>query len=197
MSQIDRCVLVRKSNEDFGKIERKVGIGCNKVDQQTATDTGTVERPYDKQHCVNHNKSHIVALQFSNLIDFIARRKMSNRDVMEARKAYLEKLADNVERRLKKAPQGTVRISREGTRFRYYHRKTSSDRRGTYIPKSNTKLIRGLAQKDYDQKVIRAAKQEQKAIESYLRQCPDKRPADLDAGTDRCYVTRSEVIRIP
>ena len=52
----------------------------------------------------------------------------------------------------------------------------SSEKKGVYIPKKNTKLISGLAQKDYDEKVIKAAMQEIKAIDAYLSTCGKVEP---------------------
>ena len=97
---------------------------------------------------------------------------MSIKEDIEARRLFLDKLVDKARKGLRNAPQGTLRISSSGGRVQYYHRKQPSDRVGEYIPKKELKLISALAQKEYYEKTYRLAKQEQKAIDAYLKRCP-------------------------
>jgi len=84
------------------------------------------------------------------------------------RESELRNIIQSLKR--KEYPAGHLRISVEKankgeTRVKYYHRQSKEDHNGTYISRNNIKLAQHLAQKDYDQKVIRAAEQELKIIE--------------------------------
>ena len=98
---------------------------------------------------------------------------------LNARRKTLEKMIGKANRSLKKAPAGTLRISHTKGRAQYYHRESPSDRNGKYIPKKDTRMIRALAQKDYDKKIITLARQEQKAINAYQKQCPAIKAEEL------------------
>ena len=93
-------------------------------------------------------------------------------DLMKERKLYLEKAAHDLERRLKNAPQGKLRISRCGNRVYYYCKTSASDRNGSYIKKKDRKLVLRLAQKDYNETALRSIHLELKAISAYQRLCP-------------------------
>lgn len=72
--------------------------------------------------------------------------------------------------RLKDAPKGRLRISKSSGYHQYYQ--CTNDRKGgKYIAKDNEELIQRLAQKTYDEKVLRAAektlKQIKKLADSY------------------------------
>ena len=106
----------------------------------------------------------------------------SMKESLTARLQYLLKLSKTIEKRLKKAPDGTLRISSDAERTQYYLRKTSSDRFGTYLTKKNMPLIEALAQKNYDEKVLKSVQQEIKAIEAYLKKCPSDFPEEIYMG---------------
>ena len=56
--------------------------------------------------------------------------------------------------RLKDAPEGKLRITKSHGHSQYYHC-VGEEKGGTYIAKGNDELIRKLAQKTYDEKVLR------------------------------------------
>lgn len=92
-----------------------------------------------------------------------------------ARRDFLMTVSKKIEKRLRSVPEGGLRISssnKKKKRIQYYHRKQSSDRMGTYIPKSKHEFVRRLAQKGYDQMTIASAKQEIRAIDLYLKNLP-------------------------
>lgn len=94
---------------------------------------------------------------------------------MKNRKEYLLRIIKEKEKALKKAPEGSLRIStdryekdHEKTRVQFYHYKGDGKHNGTYIPLEHRIIAERLAQKDYDSKILRAAKQELNAIEGYF-----------------------------
>ena len=83
----------------------------------------------------------------------------------------LSPLELEISQRLASAPSGTLRISRHKNKVQYYRRSSKSEIRGTYISKAQTELITGLAQKLYDQKLLKLLHQEIQAINAYLHSC--------------------------
>jgi len=65
-------------------------------------------------------------------------------------------------------PKGTLRVSKSHNRNQYYCY-TGDKKRGTYIPRENEELVRRLAQKSYDEKVIRLTEKRVKQIKSLLK----------------------------
>ena len=76
-------------------------------------------------------------------------------DIVQAYLIQFREQFDLVTKRLKNAPEGSLKIVKKGKRAELYHRTGKSDRQGTYLNKSNLALAKKLAQKDYDS---RAAK---------------------------------------
>lgn len=81
------------------------------------------------------------------------------------RKEELLQIKKEKEQALKGAPKGTVRISCSQNRTQFYYRKEKEDRKGTYIPEKKLELVKKLAQKEYDQKVLRAVEKELGIVE--------------------------------
>ena len=91
---------------------------------------------------------------------------------LEKRAKQLLYLKGNKEKALQEAPKGCLRISCEENRTQYYHRENMSDRNGRYLREKERDLARKLAQKEYDQKVLRAVEKELGVIERYLKGYP-------------------------
>ena len=81
---------------------------------------------------------------------------------VEKRKFELNKVISETERQLKHTPAGRLRVS--GGKFYQLTRK--GDTTGKYIPKDKAKLIRALAQKDYDIQVLALARAELGSLNS-------------------------------
>ncbi len=79
-------------------------------------------------------------------------RKLS--EMLYAEQQRLEKIVKETRNRLKNAPEGTLRMSRSHNKQQYY-RCTVKKRNGEYINKDNMELVRQLAQKAYDEKVLK------------------------------------------
>lgn len=94
------------------------------------------------------------------------------RRTLEARKNQLLKLKKEKEKALLSAPKGLLRVNCQGSRIQYYRRENSSDANGVYLREKDRELVRMLAQKDYDQKVLRAVEKELGAVERCLAGYP-------------------------
>ena len=92
---------------------------------------------------------------------------------LEERAKVLLQLKRDKEKALQKAPEGTLRINTHDGRIQYYHRVEHNNSAGLYIPKKKSSLIHKLAQKDYDQKILRAVDKELGAIKKYYDNYPD------------------------
>ena len=88
-----------------------------------------------------------------------------NEDVMmnkyggyvEKRLEYLEKVIKEKERCFRKSPEGSLRISRSRNRVQYYHVTEKGNSKGKYLKEKEQKLIKALAQKKYDEKILKCA----------------------------------------
>lgn len=71
---------------------------------------------------------------------------------------------------LRKAPKGRLRISMQGkNRKPHYYHVTDENTNGVYIPLENMDLIKALAQKVYDQKVLKVAKKQMALLDNFNR----------------------------
>lgn len=73
-----------------------------------------------------------------------------------------------VNRRLEKAPPGTLRVSSKDNRNQFYHMTTTGDHHGKYLSKKDRPLASRLAQKDYDTRLLKVLNEQQKAIDRFL-----------------------------
>ena len=94
--------------------------------------------------------------------------------ILEEREKYLHLLKKEKERALKSVPEGSLRISRNRNKIQYYRRIDPKDCNGRYIREDEMKIAYELAQKDYDQKVLKSIEKELKAIQKYKEAAPDK-----------------------
>lgn len=75
---------------------------------------------------------------------------------------------DLVNKRLEKAPTGSIRVSSSNNSIQYYHKTAVSDTHGKYLSKNDHLLAERLAQKDYDTKLLKVLNEQQKTIERFL-----------------------------
>ena len=90
------------------------------------------------------------------------------RKLLEERKEYLLRLKSEKEKSLRTAPEGMLRVCSSRNRVQYYQRMDPKDFNGIYIKEKDAWLARGLAQKDYDQKILKMIENELGYIEKYL-----------------------------
>lgn len=94
------------------------------------------------------------------------------RNFLKEREKYLCELKSEKEKELKTAPEGLLRVCNSRNRIQYYHRTDPKDFNGVYIKEKNIHLAQRLAQKDYDQKILRAIEKELECIRKYLINYP-------------------------
>lgn len=98
---------------------------------------------------------------------------MEVKEQLEKRRNYLQQVEKEKEKALLKAPSGTLRVMKQGESMRYYRRSATNHEEIIYLSKEKMDMARELAQKDYDEKVIRVVKKELLAIEKYLYHYPE------------------------
>ncbi len=86
------------------------------------------------------------------------------------RVAHLNAVLDLKLKALKKAPEGSLRISSCRGVIQYYHRQTPEDSSGTYITAANQDLAQKLAQKDYNRHLVKSLKKEIRLLQTTLTQ---------------------------
>lgn len=86
-----------------------------------------------------------------------------------------EKVIDN----LKDVPPGTLRVSCGKNWTQYYHCMPDGKKNGKYIPKSEENLIRRLAQKAYDEKILKLTKKRLSQIKRITRDYEEEEIEDV------------------
>ena len=89
------------------------------------------------------------------------------KNVLLAERKRLENIVKMMQAQLQNKPEGTLRLSKRKEYIQYYHC-TEENKSGKYIAKGNEELIRVLAQKTYDEKIMRLAEKRLKQIDSIL-----------------------------
>lgn len=108
--------------------------------------------------------------------------------LMDQISSEVSKMQNVAEKSLKKAPEGTMWISGTHGKPQYFLKKEKEKGRGSYIPKKNMKLIKALAQKDYDQKFLKECYTLLSSIEEFQK----RNPEDL---LEKSYTNLSETRR--
>lgn len=97
------------------------------------------------------------------------------RNMLLQEEQKLKDITRKLERSLEIAPEGKLRLSRCGDCTQYYlmgNQETSSQGR-KYLPKSEMNLIRRLAQKDYDEKMLKLVTRRMKQIQKITKDYED------------------------
>ena len=87
-----------------------------------------------------------------------------------------ERLAQIIKRtkqELENAPEGTLRIGKSQGYPQYYHCKNGTSHNGVYLPKKEIELARQLAQKSYNEKILRYAEKTYIKISGLLKDYED------------------------
>ena len=89
---------------------------------------------------------------------------------LQKRREELNELLNKKLRALKTAPEGHLRIAQahEGRKLQYYLVTKRGDTKGTYIPHTQLKLARQLAQKQYDLNIIKILRRQIAAYDQLL-----------------------------
>lgn len=97
------------------------------------------------------------------------------RDLRKLKENFIKKseeldyLMKKAEKSLAKAPEGSLVISSSRGYPHYYHKKENDKNKGNYIPAKKKRLIRALAQKDYDQQFLKNAKKQKAIIQKIIK----------------------------
>lgn len=97
---------------------------------------------------------------------------MALKEMLLEEQARLENIIEITQERLKSAPEGTLRLSNSHNYLQYYHC-TDENKLGKYIVKGQEELIRSLAQKSYDEKVLRLADKRIRQIKKITKDYQD------------------------
>lgn len=79
---------------------------------------------------------------------------------IDERIVFLQGIVQQKQKEIKKAPKGILNVVRAGNRTQYYFKNSSKDKARKYLNKHKTSLIKALCQKDYDERVVKAAEKE-------------------------------------
>jgi len=93
----------------------------------------------------------------------------SFRKVIEKRLLWLDKIIKEKEASIKDAPDGELRAARNGGTIQYFIRYEGGDTNGKYLKKGEQGLAKTIAQKEYDNKVVLAAKEEYKILKRLMK----------------------------
>ena len=99
----------------------------------------------------------------------------------------LTKLLNEAEKRLKTAPKGQLRISKNKNRVEYYFKSEEygdEQKNGRYLKKKEEDLARKISQRDYDACVLKYATERVKAIETFLEKYKKTSLEDLYEKTN-------------
>jgi len=89
------------------------------------------------------------------------------KQLLLAERKRLEDIVKITQFQLKNKPDGTLRLSKSKENIQYYHC-TDENKLGKYIAKGNEELIKALAQKSYDEKLLQLAEKRRKQIDRIL-----------------------------
>lgn len=91
---------------------------------------------------------------------------------LQSKKQEMQSIIKKTEASLKNAPEGQLRVATRRGREQYYHwlnKEKETYPQGRYINRTEKNLVRALAQKSYDQKVLNLAKRCLIQTEKYLK----------------------------
>lgn len=107
-----------------------------------------------------------------------------------ARQRYLVRLIEALEYRMQQLPEGSLKILKVDNCTYYYHVKPG-EKNGTYISRNDRQFISGLAYRSYYQKVLKAARDEEKLIDQFIRRFPNP---SLEQIYERLPQTRQSLV---
>lgn len=100
-------------------------------------------------------------------------------ETVDARIHFLRQLIERKEKALEGMPDGKLKGISHGSGYQYYIRKNDADRSGTYIRRKDLKLAKKLGQKEYDVKVLNAARKELQYLERMKKGCAGRTAEEI------------------
>lgn len=114
------------------------------------------------------------------------------KEMLLAEQRRLEKIIHTSQRELKNAPEGTLRLSTSQNRPQYYHCTKNSKKNGTYISRENKFLIQQLAQKSYNEKVLKCA---EKRLSQIRKITKDYNDHEIEEIFEKEHIERKKLIQ--
>lgn len=111
----------------------------------------------------------------------------------------LKKIVENAKRRLKNAPNGHLRISKSRGRIEYYFKDeecSAARKNGRYMKANERKLVKSIAQRDYDMQVLKRATERVKAIELFLDKYARTSLKDIYSKTNPIRLELIDVVEV-
>ncbi len=99
--------------------------------------------------------------------------------LLSERKSQLRELLVQKETAYMNAPEGSLKASIRGKSLQYYHAKPHNARKPVYLKKQDLPLAAGLAQKEYDHRLITSIRKEMKLLDDLLLFYADDAPEDV------------------
>ena len=97
----------------------------------------------------------------------------------EKRKKKLEDLSAKIQQEILKEPEGNLRIAKNGNSVQFFLVEEKGDTKGKYLKKNDMEYIKGLAKRNYYEKLLREIGKEIEAITSYLSRLPSVSPEEV------------------
>ena len=110
---------------------------------------------------------------------------------MEKEERRLRNVKKKTESRLLNTPEGTLRLGKSQGCVQYYHCMPGGPHNGKYLPKSQMDLVRQLAQKNYDERVLRLTDRRLSQVERMLK---DYENAEIEKCFLREHPERQKLI---
>ena len=95
------------------------------------------------------------------------------KDALASRYEFVQRVISYIKKNITSLPEGRVRILRRNSDVYYYSVVDGDDNNGKIVPKDNTRLARGLAQRTYWEDVLKVALQEERLIRKLIDRYPD------------------------
>ena len=115
----------------------------------------------------------------------------SVKETISERINYLNNLCEFLEGRIRNAPSGHLRISTQRGKIKYYHRDETIIKNGKYISDSSRSVAEALAQKEYEEQALAAAREELTYLKRALEAYPDETAEDK---YDKLSTKRKELV---
>ena len=87
---------------------------------------------------------------------------------LKKRMLYLEGIIEEMEQYLEKAPKGILRISSNFGNAQFYRKASPKDKKWQFLKEKDREIAVALAQRDYDQKVLKLAKKELSTLQKLI-----------------------------
>ncbi len=86
------------------------------------------------------------------------------KEELTMREQFLAKLAEEKAKAVSRAPEGTLRANLHGKSVQFYRRTKETGNNGKYLKVRESPIVRALAQKEYDRKILQSALREQELL---------------------------------